>query len=101
MNNPRLEKIDKQHYSLAGELTMKNVPQVARESAPLVARMEGEIVIDLSGITRADSAGLALLLEWLRLTRRQNVNLRFEQLPKQLMSIARVCELHSVLPIIH
>jgi phospholipid transport system transporter-binding protein len=63
--------------------------------------MSGEVCIDLSGITRADSAGLALLIDWLRIARREKVTLRFEKLPEQLTQIAEVCDLHSVLPIEH
>jgi phospholipid transport system transporter-binding protein len=99
MDQPRLEKINGQQYSLSGELTMKNVPQVALETAPMIASMSGEVSIDLSNITRADSAGLALLIDWLRIARRKKVTLRFERLPEQLLQIVQVCDLHSVLPI--
>ena len=101
MNQPHLEKISDHEYALSGELTMKNVPQVALETAPMIAGMSGEVSIDLSRISRADSAGLALLIDWLRIARREKVTLRFERLPDQLMQIAQVCELHSILPIIH
>ena len=99
MNQPHLEKIDAQQYAISGELTMKNVPQVAQDTAPVIASMSGEVSIDLSQITRADSAGLALLIDWLRIARRENVSLHFERLPEQLLQIVQVCDLHSVLPI--
>ena len=101
MSQPVLEKINDQQYALSGELTMQNVSQVSRDTKPLMAAMSGEVTINLSRIARADSAGLALLIDWLRIARQQNVTLRFEQLPDQLLQIARVCELHSVLPINH
>lgn len=101
MSQPVLEKINDQQYALSGELTMQNVSQVSRDTKPLLAAMSGEVTINLSRIARADSAGLALLIDWLRIARQQNVTLRFEQLPDQLLQIARVCELHSVLPINH
>ncbi len=101
MSQPVLEKINDQQYALSGELTMQNVSQVSRDTKPLMVAMSGEVTINLSRIARADSAGLALLIDWLRIARQQNVTLRFEQIPDQLLQIARVCELHSVLPINH
>ena len=99
MNQPSLKKINDHQYELSGELSMQNVPQVAEASAAMIHAMRGEISIDLSKVSRADSAGLVLLIEWLRIARRNNFTLRFEQLPEQLMQIARVSELHSILPI--
>lgn len=100
MTQAGLEKINAQQYALSGELTMHNVSQVSQDTMPLVTSMSGEVTINLSKVVRADSAGLALLIDWLRIARRRGFTLRFEQLPEQLMQIARVCELHSVLPII-
>ena len=101
MNKPCLEKINDQQYALSGELTMHNVSQVSLDTMSLITSMSGEVTINLSKIVRADSAGLALLIDWLRIARRREVTLHFEQLPEQLMQIARLCELHSVLPINH
>ena len=101
MNKPCLEKINDQQYALSGELTMHTVSQVSLDAASLITTMKGEVTINLSNIVRADSAGLALLIDWLRVARRRNFTLHFEQLPEQLMQIARLCELDSVLPIIH
>jgi len=101
MNQPSLEKINDQQYVLSGELTMQNVAKMSQDTAALLNAMSGEVSIDLSKIDRADSAGLALLIDWLRIARRRNFSLHFEQLPEQLMQIASVCELDSVLPINH
>lgn len=101
MKQPSLEKINDQEYVLSGELTMQNVAKISQDTAALLNTMSGEVSIDLSKIDRADSAGLALLIDWLRIARRRNFSLHFEQLPEQLMQIASVCELDSVLPINH
>ncbi len=97
----RLEQMSgEQHkYALRGELTMQTVPNVERESRDMVNGMRGEVTINLSQLIHADSAGLALLIEWLRCTKRNGVKLHFEQLPEQLVQIAKVSELHRVLPI--
>jgi ABC-type transporter Mla MlaB component len=56
------------------------------------------ISIDLAGVTRSDSAGLALLIEWLRESERQGRTITFLNMPAQMQSIARVCGLDGILP---
>ena len=52
-------------YTLKGELTMATVPALFANSGP---EFSGEtLTIDMNAVERTDSAGLALLLEWVRL----------------------------------
>ena len=46
--------------------------------------------IELAGVTSADSAGLALLIEWLRLGRQQNCTIKYMNLPSQMLPLARL-----------
>ncbi len=55
--------------------------------------------IDLAGVTSANSAGLALLLEWLDLARARGVALRYLNLPDSLMRIAAFSNLETLLPV--
>lgn len=54
--------------------------------------------IDLKGITRADSAGLALLVAWMRDAEQMKKNIRFLNIPDQMRAIATVCGLNGLLP---
>jgi anti-anti-sigma regulatory factor len=56
------------------------------------------ISIDLAGVTRSDSAGLALLIEWLRESEQLGKTITFLNMPAQMQSIARVCGLDGILP---
>ena len=94
-----LEQLDAHQFALSGELTMQTVPAVARDSQSLISNMRGEIKINLANVVRADSAGLALLIDWLRQAQRYEFKLEFEHLPEQLMQIARLSELQELLPI--
>jgi len=71
----------------------------ARELGLLV--LEGSraesIVVDCSGVTRADSAGLAVLLEWLAWSRRKNRPVSLQNLPASLLAIARISEIDGLL----
>jgi len=95
----QLEQLDACQFALSGELTMQSVPNIARESLELINRMSGDIKINLDQVVRADSAGLALLIDWLRHAQRKGFKLEFEHLPAQLMQIAKLSELHKLLPI--
>ncbi len=55
-------------------------------------------VIDFAGVSAADSAGLALLIEWLSGARGADRKLRYVNLPQQLQQLARLSEVEELLP---
>ncbi|OQX37436.1 MAG: hypothetical protein B0D91_06670 [Oceanospirillales bacterium LUC14_002_19_P2] len=54
--------------------------------------------VDLSAVTRADSAALALLLSWMRDAGNKQIGLTFTGFPDELMALAGVCGVDSLLP---
>ena len=54
-------------------------------------------VIDLAGVTASDSAGLALLIEWLSVAKSAGRTLRFENIDSQLQQLARLSEVEELL----
>ena len=84
------------NWLLQGELGFDSVAGVLRHSGAMmtgVARLE----VDLRDVSRADSAGLALLVEWLRESEYAGNEIAFINVPDQLLSIARVCGLDEIL----
>ncbi len=55
------------------------------------------IKVDLSAVTDADSAGLALLIEWVGWARERHREIRFFELPRQIRAIAHICEVEELL----
>jgi phospholipid transport system transporter-binding protein len=55
------------------------------------------VELDLQGVTRSNSAALALLLEWLDLGRSQGFELHFVNLPESLLAIARMSNVEDLL----
>jgi phospholipid transport system transporter-binding protein len=53
--------------------------------------------IDCAGISASDSAGLAVLIEWLGTARRRGQTLRFARLPQGLAALARISEVDELL----
>jgi len=56
-----------------------------------------EVVLDLQGVIRSNSAGLALLLEWLDHGRVQGFELSFVNPPDSLVAIARMSNVDALL----
>ena len=83
---------------VSGELSFATARE-ARQTGLLV--LEGSradrIVIDCAAVTRADSAGLAVLLDWLAWGRRKSRPIDLQNLPASLVAIARISEVDGML----
>lgn len=99
MSRAVINKLDSHHFQVEGELNFATTPELLQSMLSQFPSIDREVHIDLEGVTRSDSAGLALLVEWLRLAQEQGVTLRFHNLPTQLREIARVSDLLPLLPL--
>ncbi len=96
---PTIERQDAQQFVIKGELNMYTVPALAETARSLLTQLNGEVQVDLSGVSRADSAGLALLIDLQRRARQQQCDIRFIHLPDQLSQILHLSELDDILPV--
>ena len=88
-------------FQVSGELTFNTVTALLAESRrTLFAAPAEALELELKGVSRADSAGLALLIEWMRMARAANCTISFRHLPEQLQAIARTGELEPLLPVV-
>jgi phospholipid transport system transporter-binding protein len=55
------------------------------------------VVFDFNQVSRANSAGLTLLLVWLRRARQQQKTIRFVHVPASLKTVAHVCDATAIL----
>jgi len=55
--------------------------------------------IDLGGVTRSNSAGLALMIEWLATAERAGHTLAFTSVPDGLRQLAGVCQVEEIVGI--
>ncbi len=85
-------------FSALGPLTFA-VARRAREAGVAALRAGGarENEIDCSGITSSDSAGMAVLLDWLSCAKRSGRSLRFTCLPEQVQGLARIADVLELL----
>ena len=64
MPQARIERRDTRSYHVQGAMTFDSVTNLLRQSEDMFSD-DGLIRIDLAEVTRTDSGGLALLIEWL------------------------------------
>ena len=74
-----------------GELTFATVTGMLADSPKVDPTKPA--VVDFSGLTRGDSAGLSLLVEWLAVARASGGELRYTGLPENFARLARVAGL--------
>jgi phospholipid transport system transporter-binding protein len=74
--------------ALTGDLGFASVPAALESARAAIEQGDGPVDLDLSGVTRVDSAGLALLLELARLARGRGRELRCTGAPEQLRHLA-------------
>ncbi len=81
-----------------GELDFDSVADLWATSEAMI-RAEPIRWIDLSGVRRSNSAGVALLVEWLRQARRHQRELIFIDIPAQMRAIIAIADLDTILPL--
>lgn len=84
---------------ISGELNADSVPARLRESTRWF-EPGATVAVDLADVTRADSAGVALLLDWLRQARAAQAELTFRNPPAQMLAIIDFCALGEIIPLL-
>lgn len=81
---------------LDGTLDFATVPALYRETDRLLDAHEA-LTVDVSRVERVNSAGIALLLEWLAEARRRGCRLSFRGLPDSILAVARLSGVEELL----
>lgn len=98
MSNFRIQAQSDGRYLLTGELDFQSA-QAALEQGKQLLGGDRAIILDLSGLTRVDSAGLVMILDWWRSARRQGRAFTLEHVPNQMRKLMAVTDLDGVLPL--
>lgn len=96
MSDFSLDDLGSGKFALSGEMTFGTAGQILRDSEELFEE-HTRIEVDLSGITETDSAGLALLLEWITWANHTVREIRFLEMPEKIDAIARTTEVDNLL----
>lgn len=85
-------------FLVSGDLVFATVGGLLEQAGPMFAAAPAPVV-DLASVVNCDSAGLALLLEWVEDTASSGKRVRFRNLPEALVGIARLSNADKLLPL--
>jgi len=65
----------------------------------LLNTLSGKVIFDFSALSNVDSAGLAWLIQQLGESRKQKLQVEFNKVPSQLLALAKLNGVTTLLPI--
>lgn len=98
MSNARLEALGAGRFRVSGVLDATTAADMLEQSEPRFAQaQESDLEMDLGGVGESDSAGLALMIEWMRMAKQSGKQIRFANVPAQIEALARISEVEDLL----
>ena len=96
MGDFTLKDLGDGQFALSGDMTFDTAERILQASErPFEDHTRLEI--DLTGVTHSDSAGLALLLEWVTWANHTVREIRFSGMPDRVLAIAKTTEVDGLL----
>lgn len=92
----RIENAGPARLRAIGELGFATAARALEDGLALMDSGQAWTV-DLAGVTAGDSAGLAVLVEWLSVARARGATLDFAAVPSQILAVARISDLEDLL----
>ena len=93
---------NKGQIKLSGQLNFDTVAQLLNKTGidfQAIPAENGQIDVDLSNISRFNSASLALLIEWMKMSQQKGLQIKYHSAPEQLLAIARAYGIDQELPL--
>lgn len=85
-------------FAARGALTFGNARAARSEGLHALRTSSArDLEVDCGGITHSDSAGLAVLLDWMAIMKREGRPLCFANLPPGLLAVARISGVEEML----
>ncbi|MFI3154754.1 MAG: STAS domain-containing protein [Methylococcaceae bacterium] len=76
-------------FVIDGDLTFATIDKQTLKSFSFL-KVAKEVTIDLARVSCTDSAGLALMIEWIKYARHNRTQLSFKNIPEQLLNLAKL-----------
>lgn len=96
MSDFELRDLGSGKFELYGEMSFHTADRILDASRNPFAGHD-DVRIDFAGVSDADSAGLALLLEWKSWAKSRQSSVQFVSLPQSILSIARTTDVDHLL----
>jgi phospholipid transport system transporter-binding protein len=84
-------------YRLEAPLTFASVAGLRDQGLKMIDSAPEGLTLDLQAVPTVDSAGLALLIDWLGEARSRSRRLKYVQPPNALLSLARLSEVERLI----
>jgi phospholipid transport system transporter-binding protein len=88
--------LDGSTLRLSGPVTLNTVAPLTARGRNLLAGLPPAATLDLSRVTRVDSAGVAMLVEFWRLREREGGGLEFVSFPAELQPLLQLYDLEDM-----
>ena len=95
MHNIEVIALTPGNYLIKGDLTFNSINKATVKILNF-KQTASVINIDLQQLGKIDSAGLALLIEWIKFSRIHKKELRFNNIPAQLTALAKLSYLSEI-----
>lgn len=92
----RLEPAGAGRFALRGQLGFADAARLLAEGERAFGALQS-VELDLAGVTRADSAGLALLIEWSLAARDAGRQVRYCNVPPAIASLAGISDVSGLI----
>ncbi len=92
-----LRQINPGEYQLQGSLNLDSVVRLLTQSEMMFHKTPDSLTVDLATVQRVESAGLALLVEWRRRAGLADKQIRYLNVPSQLIDIAQLSGVDDIL----
>lgn len=92
------ESLGNGRFLVSGDLSFDTAEAALAEGERLFEPFQ-ELDLDFTHVGNSDSAGLAVLIEWIARARRDGKEIYFNHLPGQLLALAQISEVETLLPL--
>ena len=83
------------NFEISGDMSFETAERILRASQRAFEQHEN-VRVDMSAVDKADSAGLALLLEWMSWAKQGVAKIDFVAIPASVLAIAHTAELKEL-----
>ena len=84
------------NFEISGDMSFETAEYILRASQRAFEQHEN-VRVDMSAVDKADSAGLALLLEWMSWAKQGVAKIDFVAIPASVLAIAHTAELKNLI----
>ncbi len=95
MQNIEITRSTEGAYTLKGNLIFSTINKAVLNTLDF-KQTSSSITIDLQQVGEIDSAGLALLIEWIKFARAHQKKLHFDNIPTQLTALAKLSYISEI-----